>query len=229
MNPKSNSPLLYKARLYGQFARLGRALANPHRLEILDLLSQGERTVENLAHEVGTTVSNISQHLQVLRQSGLVTSRKEGLYVHYSLSGDDVVTLWQSLRQVAVALSSDLRELVARFVDERDELEPVPQEELLERARAGRVVVLDVRPAREYNAGHIPDAISIPLDQLQTRIGELPRDREIVAYCRGPYCLLSIEAVEQLRAAGLAARRLEDGFPEWRGAGHPVEQRGEQS
>lgn len=221
------SPAAYKAKLYGQFATIGRAVANPRRLEILDLLSQGERTVEDLAREIGTTVSNISQHLQVLRGSGLVNSRKDGQFVHYQLSGHDVAQFWQALRRLSVGISSDLRELIDLFVDSHDDLEPVAHADLLERVRSGRATVIDVRPSREYNAGHIPEALSVPLDELEERLKDLPRDREIIAYCRGPYCLWSVEAVERLRTLGFEARRMEDGFPEWRLSGLPVAKNGE--
>ena len=222
MSNKTKSRAAYKVRLYGQFAKVGRAVANSRRLEILDLLSQGERTVEDIAKEIGTTVSNVSQHLQILRGSGLVTSRKEGLFVHCQLSGNDVAEFWQAMQRLSVGVSSDLRELIAMFVDNRDDLEPVPHAELLKRVRAGRVTVIDVRPSREFDAGHIPQALSIPLAELENRIKDLPRTGEIVAYCRGPYCLLSIEAVEKLRALGFRARRMVDGLPEWRAARHPV-------
>lgn len=223
MDAKSNPYANYKARLFAQFARVGRALANSRRLEILELLAQGERTVEDLAAEVGTTVSNISQHLQVLRNAKLVESHKEGLYVHCRLSGDDVAQFWQSMRRLTACVSPELRELVSMYVHERDKLEQVEHEDLLSRVRSGRVTVIDVRPEREFNAGHIPQAISIPLDELEEKMKALPRDGDIVAYCRGPYCLLSVEAVEKLRASGFSARRLADGFPEWRSSGLPVE------
>ncbi len=212
----------YKAELYSQFARIGRAVANARRLEILDLLAQGERTVDDIAAEVGTTASNISQHLQILRNAGLVGSRKDGLYVYCRLTGDDVAEFWQAMRRLSVGVSSDLRELIAMFVDNRVDWEPVPHAELVKRVRAGRVTVIDVRPSLEFNAGHIPEAVSVPLEELEERIKDLPRDGEIVAYCRGPYCLLSIEAVEKLRALGFRAWRMVDGLPEWRAAGHPV-------
>lgn len=223
MTKQAKSHAAYKAKLYGKFAEVGRALANPRRLEILDLLSQGERTVEDLAREVGTTISNVSQHLHVLRGAGLVTSRKEGQFVHYQLTGEDVAGFWQSMRRLSLGVSSDLRELVAMFVDDCDDLEPVPQAELLQRVRSGRVTVIDVRPSREYAAGHIPEALSIPLDELEERMKERSRDSEIIAYCRGPFCLLSVEAVERLRRLGFNALRLEDGFPEWRASGLPIE------
>src|SRR3990172_12322288 len=185
----------YKADLYRHFARVGRAVGNPRRLEILDLLSQGERTVEKLASEVGTTMSNISQHLHALREAGLVDSRKEGLFVHYSLHGENVATFWRALRTLAVDVSAEARELVHSFIHERDTFETVEHVDLLKRVESGQAVVIDVRPPQEYDAGHIRGAMSIPLDELPQRIAEIPRDREVVAYCRGPYCLLSVEAV----------------------------------
>ncbi len=214
---------IYKTKLYAQFARVGRAVANARRLEILDLLAQGERTVEDLATEVGTSVSNISQHLQVLRTAGLVRSRKDGQFVYCALSGDEVAVFWTAMRRLSVGLSSDLRELLSMYVDDRDQLEQIEQSELLDRVRGGGITVIDVRPEREFNAGHIPHAISVPLDELEAKMKDLPLKGEIVAYCRGSYCLLSVEAVEKLRASGFTARRLADGFPEWRASGLPVE------
>lgn len=227
MKPATKQHAAYKAKLYGQFAAVGRAVANPRRLEIIELLSQGERTVDDLSREIGTTISNISQHLQVLRSSGLVTSRKDGQFVHYQLSGEDVAVFWQAMRRLSVGLSADLRELIAMFVENRDDMELVSRDELLETVRSGRVTVIDVRPSREYDAGHIPQALSIPLDQLHERMKDLPRDGQIVAYCRGPFCLLSVEAVERLRKLGFDARRLADGFPEWRASGLPVDKKEE--
>jgi rhodanese-related sulfurtransferase len=214
----------YKRDLYRHFARVGRAVANPHRLEVLDLLSQGERTVDDLALELDTTISNTSQHLQVLRTAGLVTSRKEGLFVHYSLASNHVGEFWRSLRALSLDLSAEARELIQSFVHERDRLEPVNHEELLRRVQSGRTVVIDVRPGTEYDAGHIPGALSIPLDQLTTRIKEIPSGADVVAYCRGPYCLLSVDAVNILRERGHQAHRLVDGFPEWRASGLEVAQ-----
>ena len=214
----------YKRDLYRHFARVGRAVANSRRLELLDLLSQGERTVEDLALEVGTTISNTSQHLQVLRAAGLVTSRKDGLFVHYSLAGDHVGSFWRSLRALSLDLSAEARELIQSFVHGRDSLEPINHEELLRRVQSGQTVVIDVRPGSEYEAGHIPGALSIPLDQLTNRIKEIPRHADVVAYCRGPYCLLSVDAVNMLREHGYQAHRLVDGFPEWRASGQAVAQ-----
>lgn len=223
MTPK-HSYADYKGDLYRHFARVGRAVANSRRLEILDLLSQGERTVEDLALQLGTTISNTSQHLHVLRAAGLVTSRKDGLFVHYSLANDQVGSFWRSLRALSLDLSAEARELIQSFVHERDQLEPITHDELLRRVQSGQTVVLDVRPGSEYEAGHIPGAVSIPLDQLAHRIKEIPSQADVVAYCRGPYCLLSVDAVIMLRERGYQAHRLVDGFPEWRASGQPVAQ-----
>jgi rhodanese-related sulfurtransferase/predicted transcriptional regulator len=214
----------FKDRLYGQFARLGKALSNPHRLEMLELLAQGERTVESLASELGVSVANASQHLQALRQAALVDSRKEGLFVHYRLADPEVFELSNVIRSVAERRLAELERLVNEHFEHRADVEPVAMDELLERARSKQVVVLDTRPASEYIAGHIPGALSIPVDNLQHRLKELARSREYVAYCRGPYCIYADRAVEILRANGRRARRLVEGFPEWRLAGFPVSQ-----
>ncbi|PYR54223.1 MAG: ArsR family transcriptional regulator [Acidobacteria bacterium] len=195
----------FKDRLYGQFARIGKALSSPHRLEILELLAQGERTVDSLATEIGLSLANASQHLQALRQAALVESRKEGLYVSYRLADLAVIDLCTALRTVAEHRLADL------------------EHELLKRARSENVVILDTRPATEYAAGHIAGAISVPVDDLQQRLRQLPKRKEYVAYCRGPYCVYADRAVEILRSTGRRARRLLEGFPEWRAAGFPVE------
>ena len=212
-----------KAELFEQFARIGKALGSARRLEILEYLSQAERSVETLARMTGLSVANASQQLQVLRQAGLVQARKEGLYVHYRLAGGAVDRLVAALRVVGEERLAEVDRLVKLYLEAKDDLEPVPAKELMRRARKGLVTVLDVRPPEEYAAGHIPGAINVPLADLRRRWQELPRDREIVAYCRGPYCLLAFDAVAELRRKGRKARRLEDGFPEWRSAGHPVE------
>ena len=212
-----------KAELFEQFARIGKALGSARRLEILEYLSQAERSVETLARMTGLSVANASQHLQLLRRAGLVEARKEGLYVHYRLAGDAVDRLVAALRVVGQERLAEVEKLVAQYLDAKDDLEPVPARELVERAKKGLVTVLDVRPPEEYASGHIPGAINVPLGELRRRLHELPRDREIVAYCRGPYCLLAFDAVAELRKHGRKARRLEDGFPEWRSAGRPVE------
>jgi len=212
-----------KHDLFAQFARIGKALSNPNRLEIIEFLAQGERSVDALAQVASLSVANTSQHLQQLRQAGLVTLRKEGQRVYYRLSGDDVVLLLNCLRDVADRHLAEVTHLVTSYLDTKDMLEPLLAEELLTRARAGEVTVLDVRPAEEFAAGHLPGAINIPLSELEARLGELHPDQEVVAYCRGPYCVLSYDAVARLREHGLQARRLKDGYPEWKIAGLPVE------
>jgi rhodanese-related sulfurtransferase/DNA-binding transcriptional ArsR family regulator len=213
----------FKADLFEQFARVGKALSSGKRLQMLEYLAQGERSVDALATLTGLSVANTSQHLQQLRQAGLASARKEGLYVFYRLSSDSVVRLLTALRAVGQEQLAEVDKLVKLYFDSKDSLEPVPARELLQRAKTGVVTVLDVRPPEEYSAGHIRGAINVPLAQLAKRLDEIPRDKEIVAYCRGPYCLLAFEAVTQLRDLGRKARRLEDGFPEWKSAGLPVE------
>jgi rhodanese-related sulfurtransferase/DNA-binding transcriptional ArsR family regulator len=213
----------FKSDLFEQFARIGRALSSGKRLEILEFLAQGERSVQMLAGMTGLSVTNTSQHLQQLRQAGLVSARKEGLYVFYRNNGDGIVRLLIALRAVGEENLAEIDKLVKLYLDSKDSLEPVPAKELMQRARKGLVTVLDVRPPEEYASGHIPGAINVPVAELKKRLNEIPTDQEIVAYCRGPYCLMAFEAVAQLRKKGLKARRLEDGFPEWRSAGLPVE------
>jgi DNA-binding transcriptional ArsR family regulator/rhodanese-related sulfurtransferase len=214
----------FKDRLYGQLARLGKALSSPHRLEMLELLAQGERTVDSLATEIGLSLANASQHLQALRQAALVESRKDGLFVYYRLADPDVFDLSNVIRSVAERRLAELDRLVHEHFGNRVDAEPVPMDELLKRARSKRVVILDTRPAGEYLAGHIPGALSIPVDDLQRRLKKLTKGKEYVAYCRGPYCIYADRAVEVLRASGRRARRLLEGFPEWRSAGFPTSQ-----
>ncbi len=209
-----------KAVLYEQFARVGKALASPKRLELLDLLAQGERNVEDLAHEAGLGVTSCSAHLQVLYQARLVVTRKQGTRVYYSLASDDVARLFASVRDAAASLLAEVEPARRAYLGE--EVEEISREELLRRATSGRITVLDVRPAAEFAAGHIPGAVSIPLAQLEQRLAELPPDVEIAAYCRGPYCVFAHDAVRLLRANGRAARRLADGMAEWRLAGLPI-------
>jgi rhodanese-related sulfurtransferase/DNA-binding transcriptional ArsR family regulator len=213
----------FKTRLYGQFARVGKALASPHRLELLELLAQGERTVDDVAREVGLSTANASQHLLALRAAGLVESRKQGLFVHYRLADDSVVDLSRAIRTVAERRLAELDRIVRDHFGDRSEPEPVPMKELLARARSGQVVILDTRPAREFAAGHIPGALSVPVEELKRRLAEFPRTKEFVAYCRGPYCVYADRAVEMLREAGRRARRLDGGFPEWKLARLPVQ------
>lgn len=216
----------FKHDLFAQFARVGKALGNGNRLEILEYLAQGERSVEALANVAGLTVANTSQHLQHLRQAGLVTTRKEGLKVYYRLSSNDVLDLIDALRRVAEHHVAEVERLINSYLTVKDDLEPIPRDELLSRARDGQVTVIDVRPPEEYAAGHLPGAVNIPLSELEQRLAELGenRDQEIVAYCRGPHCVLAFDAVARLREKGLKARRLQDGYPEWKTAGLPVEE-----
>ena len=216
----STSP---KREVFANLARVGTALSSPTRIEYLELLAQAERSVEQLATLTGTTVANTSQHLQKLRQAGLIVGRKEGLYVYYRLAGDEVVEMLSAMSRVGEAYVAEIERIVRLYFTSKDELEPIPAKELLDRARKGLVTVLDVRPPEEFAAGHVPGAINIPVHELEKRIKELPRRREVVAYCRGPYCLMSYDAVSVLRKKGLKARRLEAGMPEWRAAGMPVE------
>lgn len=214
----------FKSDLFEQFARVGKALSSGKRLQMLEYLAQGERSVDVLARMTGLSVANTSQHLQLLRQAGLTSTRKEGLYVFYRLSGDSIVRLLAALRVVGQEHLAEVDKLVKVYLESKDSLEPVPAKELLQRAKTGVVVVLDVRPPEEYAAGHIRGAINVPLAELTKRLHEIPSDKEVVAYCRGPYCLLAFEAVMQLRKKGRQAHRLADGFPEWKSAGLPIAQ-----
>ncbi len=213
----------FKQELFEQFARVGKALSNGNRLELLEFLAQGERSVEELSKIANLSVANTSQHLQQLRQSGLVTARKQGLRVYYRISGDDVVSLLDALRLVAEGHVADVERLVNTYLTVKDSLEPIPRAELLERVRDGLVTVVDVRPEEEFAAGHVAGAVNIPLSELEQRLNELGDVEEIVAYCRGPHCILAFDAVARLREKGLTARRLEDGYPEWKLAGMPIE------
>lgn len=217
------SSVHFKHDLFAQFARVAKAMGNGYRLELLEFLAQGERSVEALAQVSGLTVANTSQHLQQLRQAGLVANRKEGHKVYYRLSGMDVSALLGSLREVAERHLADVDRLVDDYLKVKDSLEPVPASELLERAREGLVTVLDVRPSEEYASGHLPGAINIPLSELEKHLDELDPDNEIIAYCRGPHCVLAFDAVAKLRQKGIPARRLDGGLPEWKLEGFPVE------
>ena len=212
----------FKDRLYAQFARIGKVLGSPHRIEMLELLAQGERTVESLGQEIGLSLANTSQHLQALRQAALVDSRKNGLYVYYRLADPAVFELCAALRSVAERRLSDLERLVRQHFGKGSHPEAVEMRDLLQRARSKDVVILDTRPTSEYEAGHIAGAISVPVDELQSRLKSLPSGKEYVAYCRGPYCVYADRAVELLRKSRRRARRLREGFPEWQAAGFPV-------
>jgi len=213
----------FKDRLFEQFARVGKALASPKRLEIVDLLAQGERTVEEISRETVMSVASASQHLQVLKAARMVEARREGLYVHYRLADEDVFRTWQAVRAVAESRLAELERVVETYLKDRDALEALDATELMERLSDDGVIVIDVRPEEEYRAGHIPGARSVPLGVLEAALQTLPREREVVAYCRGPYCVFSDEAVAFLRARGYRARRLRQGLPDWRAAGMPVE------
>ena len=211
-----------KQALFAQFAAVAKTLGHAHRLELLEQLAQGDRSVEVLANRTGLSIANASQHLQHMRRAGLVTNRRDGKFVYYRLADDAVLDLLAALRRIAERNVAEVEHVVRSYFDERDSLEAVSREALLQRSRAGTVTILDVRPEDEYALGHLPGALNIPLRELKARLSEIDPKQEIVAYCRGPYCVLSYEAVAQLRARGYTVRRLEDGLPEWRAAGLPV-------
>jgi rhodanese-related sulfurtransferase/predicted transcriptional regulator len=215
----------FKDNIYEQFARLGKAVSAPKRLELLDLLCQGPRNVETLASEAAISVANASQHLQTLRAARLVEAEKKGLYVEYRLADEEVCRFFHSLRGLAETRLAEVEQVTRAYLEERRAMEPVQSTELLRRVRDGQVTVLDVRPREEYRAGHIPGALSVPLPELKKRLTELPRNREVVAYCRGPYCVMAIEAVELLRKKGFRAHRMEQGIAEWRARRWRVETR----
>ncbi len=212
----------FKDAVYEQLARIGKVLASPKRLELLDLLAQGPRTVEALARETGLSVANASQHLLALRAARLLVAEKSGVYVTYRLAGDDVAAFYRTLRTLAESRLAEIERVTREFLDQRGALEGVDKGDLARRVKRGGVTVLDVRPAEEYAAGHIPGALSLPLPQLERRLGELPKGREIIAYCRGPYCVLAVEAVRLLRRRGFLAERMEEGVPDWRARGYRV-------
>jgi len=218
-----STPANPKRDVFHNLARIGTALSSPVRLEFLELLAQGERSVDQLATLTGVSVANTSQHLQKLKAAGLIVGRKEGQFVHYRLAGDEIVELLGALGRTGAAYLAEVERTVRLYFAAKDDLEPVPARELLERARKGLVTVLDVRPPEEFAQGHVPGAVNIPVHELEKRLAELPKRKEVVAYCRGPYCLMSYDAVVLLRKKGLKARRLEDGLPEWRLAGLPVQ------
>jgi rhodanese-related sulfurtransferase/DNA-binding transcriptional ArsR family regulator len=213
----------FKDALYAQFARIGHALASPKRIELLDLLGQGEKTVEALADQVATPIKNTSAHLRVLRQARLVETRRDGTYVYYRLADDDVFRLLKALEALGHSRLADVQHVVRLYLDGRDQLEPVTFKELRQLMRDGDVTILDVRPTDEYEAGHIPGALSVPVPELKRRLQEIPKNREVIAYCRGRYCVYSLEAITLLRKHGYNARRAHEGLADWRAAGLPVE------
>jgi rhodanese-related sulfurtransferase len=212
-----------KRDVFAQLARVGNALSSGVRLELLELLAQGERSVDRLSALTGTTVANASQHLQKLKQAGLISGRKRGQFVFYRVASDDVIRMLAAVSRVGEAHVAEIDRIVRLYFLSKDDFEPVAATELLNRARKGLVTVLDVRPPEEFASGHVPGALNIPVDQLARRLRELPKGREVIAYCRGPFCLMSFEAVHLLRKKGMRARRLQNGMPEWRIAGLPVE------
>ena len=221
--PATTRPASLKTAIYEQIARIGQATASPSRLELLDLLSQGARTVEALAHQTGQSVATTSHHLQVLRRARLVEAHKAGLYVTYRLADPQVGEFFLSLRSLAESRLAEVQHVTRQYLEQRGALEPVDNDELARRVRAGEVTLIDVRPREEYVAAHIPGAISVPLADLAKRVGELQKRRDVVAYCRGPYCVMALDAVALLRRKGFRAHRMEHGVPEWRAQGWRVE------
>lgn len=219
MNMSSTNP---KRALYAQFAAIAKALGHEHRLELLELIAQGERTVESLAERCGITIANASQHLQHLRRAGLVSARRDGKFVLYALADDSVLAAIAAVHRVAERNVAEVNRILRSYFMQRDELEPVTRAELQDRMKKGLVTLLDVRPEDEFRLGHLPGAVNVPLSKLKTWLARAGKKAEIVAYCRGPYCVMSFEAVAELRAKGFKARRLEDGYPEWKAAGLPV-------
>lgn len=223
LNMQQDDHRAFKDQMYEQFSRVVRAMANPHRLELIDLLAQGERTVEDLAHQTALSIANASQHLQTLRAAQLVEVRREGLYAYYRLGDENVFRVWQAIRDLGESRLAEIDRIVRTFLSNREDLEAVSASELLARLQTNGVVVLDVRPKDEYRAGHIPGARSVPVSELEPALADIPRDHEVIAYCRGPYCVFADEAVELLTARGYKAKRLHGGLPDWRAAGLPVE------
>ena len=218
-----NSGRKFKDAIYEQFSRIGKAVSSPKRLELLDLICQGEKTVETLSRESGLTVANTSQHLQTLKAARLIEAEKDGLYVKYRLADEMVCEFFRSMRILAENRLAEVDMIKRRFLEGREGMEPVNREDLLKRVVEGGVTVLDVRPVDEYRTGHIPGALSVPLGHLKEILSQLPKDQEIVAYCRGPYCVLAVHAVELLREKGFKAIRLEESVQDWRAMGLPVE------
>lgn len=223
MKPDHEALARFKERLFDQFGVLGRAIASPRRMELLDLLCQAERTVEDLSGETGLSASNVSQHLRVLKECNLVSFTRDGLYARYHVTGPEVALFWSAFRKLAMSQLAEVRELMRSYHADEDGLEPIDAGDLERRIAEGRVCLIDVRPEIEYRGGHLPGAVSVPLDRLAEKLAELPADREVVAYCRGPFCIMADEAVRLLRDKGFEARRLGDGPQEWRARGFDLE------
>lgn len=213
----------FKDLVFEQFAKIAQAFSAPKRLEIIEILSQGERDVDSLSKQVSMTIANTSRHLQILKHARLLETRREGVRIFYRIADEDVANCWLGLQSLAEKRSAEVKETARAFFDERDSMEPITKEELIKRTKNNDAIILDVRPYQEYQNGHIPGSLSIPLSELKNRLGEIPKNRDVVAYCRGPYCVLSAEAMTILRNAGFQAMRLKEGLPEWREAGLPVE------
>ena len=213
----------FKDQLYEQFARIGKALASPHRLELLEVLAQGEHSVETLAQETGMSVANASQHLQVLRAAHLVEVRRQGVSMYYRLADEGVFRMWQAIRSEGETQLAEIDRVVQTFLQDRTRLQPIDAHEALRRLKDDQIILLDVRPTEEYEAAHLPQARSIPVTELEARLAELPVDKELVVYCRGPYCVFADEAVALLRTRGYQAHRLAEGLPDWRALGLPIE------
>jgi len=212
----------FKERVYTVLAKLVKAMANPHRLEIIDLLGQGQRSVEDIAKETGMSVANASQHLQVLKQSNLVQIKRDGNFIYYRLAHDNVYKSWKDLREIGIESLAEVEKIVRDFRAQKNSLEGIQIDDLISRIKSSNIMLLDVRPEKEFNAGHIPHAINIPIDQLAKRIGELKKTKQYIAYCRGPFCVFADEAVQLLAKKGFSAKRLDEGFPDWKIKGLPV-------
>lgn len=212
----------FKNRIFTELASLAKAMANPFRLQIIELLAQGSRTVEEIANQLNLSIANTSQHLQVLKGANLVSLQKEGHYAHYRLANDEIYSVWQAMRNLGINRMAEIDRTLREFREERDSFRSVSIDELLQKIDQGNVLILDVRPEKEYKAGHIPQAVSVPIDQLAQRLVECKPGQEVVVYCRGPFCVFADEAVEKLRMRGIDANRLEEGFPDWKTRQLPV-------
>jgi rhodanese-related sulfurtransferase/predicted transcriptional regulator len=212
----------FKDKVYSVLSVMVKAMANPHRLEVIELLGQGERSVEEIARETNLTIANASQHLQVLKQANLVQVKRQGNYIHYRLANDNILKVWINLREVGMESLAEVDKLIKDFRAQKNSLEAISFEELITRMKSGRTILLDVRPEMEYEAGHIPDAINLPIDQLVQKVGALSKSKQYFVYCRGPFCVMADEAVQILTKKGFKVKRLKEGFPDWKAKGLPV-------